>query len=193
MNVVSHFEAELGEMSRGWGSSTVEGVSVGLFEATPFEDCCTLATIGLSLDALTMRGSNRGVRQELVCVAAREGDLELHARMLLYVAETLSRSNQALLRGDAFPLPGGIHGRERLLAAPPGYWSDGFAVLGETDPATVVVQLIPIDDREAAFITEHGVDAFLSLLEESQVDLTDPNRCSVVRGGTEPGSTSPLS
>ena len=181
MNAVEHLETYLGPMERGWSSNDTPGVQVCLFRDQPSQGVNTVATLGLS-NALLELSDARRVRQELL-LAAREGaspdDL---GRILLHVARLLVQRGRAVLRGEVIPLGQEIEGGgcDALYASIPVVYPDGLSTLRDSEPACVIVWLVPIHRAEAAFVDASGWDAFEDVLEEANPDLFDLSRKGVI-------------
>jgi hypothetical protein len=181
MKIYEHLEAYLGPISRGWAAPDNQwGIQVSLFENTPEPGVQTYATLGLSQYALAM--GSRHVRQELICSVWAHYDPEEVASFLMTFAEEVARSRTALRRGEVVagkPLLSSV-GATGVYAAIPVLWPDGFEVLADTTPHTVIVWLLPVDHTEAHFVTTHGWSRFEDRLAESDLDFWNLSRPSVV-------------
>jgi Suppressor of fused protein (SUFU) len=69
---------------------------------------------------------------------------------------------------------------EALYCGAPVYFSDEFHEIEDTDPPTILVWLIPITRAEAVFIAESAWERFEDALVESDPDLLDLERPSVI-------------
>jgi hypothetical protein len=181
MNVADHLEQHLGQMARGWSSSSMPGVQVCLFLDQPTPGVTTLATLGLSNTVLSMM-DGRAVRQELLMAFHGSRPPEEFAQILLHVADQMCRDDRALLRGDIVPLGSRVatdSAADALYASVPVVFPEGFATLKDTIPPTVFVWLIPLLRAEVELIRTSGWTEFEDRLETAEPDLYDLGRGSV--------------
>lgn len=173
--IIEHLESYLGTIARGWGDAEIQ---VGKFCDTPQAGVSTFCTLGMSRSPLPM-GDGRSVRQELlVSVAARYQD-EAVASFLLTFSEYVVSKNRALLRGDvvgpAQPLTPGVLA-SAVYSAMPVFFPDELATYHGSDPATVVVWLLPQPALQAEFARRVGWDRYEDILEQEEVDFWDLDR-----------------
>jgi hypothetical protein len=181
-----HLELHLGPMSGGM-SRDEAGLrlpfQIVLFEKTPLDGVCALATLGLSNYPLRIRASEKRLRQELVVLfRASDGSGSL--------AGVLEQLGLEALRADCAYGVGDVVGPRGILSpgaavsavyiALPVYLSDTFQVCRETPEPVVFAWVVPIHDEEALFVEEEGRQAFESLLELRDPDLLDLARESIV-------------
>lgn len=182
MNLPHHLEKYLGRIEQGWSSASLPGVQVCLFPDQPREDVMTLATLGLSNTVLEMRGT-RKVRQELLFATYCDRTPDEFAQLLLHVAEEVLKTGRAPLRGDVLPLGDRVASdshAEFFYASMPAVYPDELATMEGSDPATVIVWMIPILRAEAQFIERSGWSNFEDRLETVDPDLFDLTRSSIV-------------
>jgi len=185
MSIIDHFESHLGPLAEGWPDSAVAGpIQVARFSNVPSSGVSTYATVGLGLHVLEMPDDRR-VRQELILIAEPAFAEKDIVKFLLAAADSLLTKHHAVLRGEvigdakATPIVPGSS-CTRVYAGIPVVFEESIQVYEGSSPATVIVWLIPITSQESAYVRERGWDAFESLLEESQPDLFDLARKSIV-------------
>lgn len=185
MSIVDHFESHLGLIAEGWSDSAGAcPVQVVRFNDSPSSGVSTYATLGFGLHILAMpRG--RQVRQELILIAGPAFAGKDVAAFLGAAADALLAKHHAVLRGEvigdaeAAPIVPGSS-CTRVYAGIPVVFEESIHVYEGSTPPTVIVWLIPITSEESAYIRERGWDDFESLLEQSQPDLFDLARKSIV-------------
>ncbi len=184
MRITDHLERHLGSIEQGWSTSaTGEKVPfsvVRLSGGLVLKNRKVFATVGLSDHILTSRGSTKRIRQELVFIApVAFGDRSIPALLQQVGLQALQR-HRALLRGDVLG-PRGLlfeHGEmEALYVSIPVYLPEPFASFERTAGETVIMAwLVPISGAEAAFVEQHGWEAFEDQLAREDPDLSDPER-----------------
>lgn len=182
MNIAEHLELHLGQMERGWSSSSITGIQVCLFRDQPTQGVVTLATLGLSDKVLSMN-ERRTVRQELLIAIHSDKEPEEFARLLLHVAERLHRDGRTLLRGDIISFESTVTAdcsANALYASIPVVFPDGLATLKDTAPQTVVVWLFPLLPPEVTLIRATNWSEFEDRLEDAEPDLFNVCRDSIV-------------
>jgi len=183
MDIFQHFETYLGTTEAGWNlTQGSERFQVVRFNRQPSEGTVTYATLGMSHVVLPLP-SGRQVRQELIFAAHDQFSSEEIASFLLTFCDFVLSKNQALLRGDVVgpnaPLIPGV-AVTGVYATMPVVFGEGLGTLEDTVPPTVIVWLIPITDKEVAFIKAKGWGTFEDLLEDRQPDFWDLNRPSLI-------------
>ncbi|MFF4339223.1 suppressor of fused domain protein [Kitasatospora sp. NPDC001540] len=185
--LVEHLESRLGRTSGGWpppARSPPGAPMVAHFADGRLPGVRSFATVGLSRTPLWDAPSGRHLHLELlVCEYERHtGDAGFFPEVLEYVAGRLFAHGAAVLRGEVLPLPVPLPGGTMtgLYAALPVYFDDGFrSVTVENGSEVGVVWLLPVSDREAAFVAERGWRAFEDELARRDPDLLDPSRPSL--------------
>ena len=117
-------------------------------------------------------------------IAPRRGTLapDNLAAVLFQVAGDLIRRGYGAARGELFGPRGRLFaGTEMtaLLAIPPVYLPDAFAVCETSFGPVVVTWMVPLTQAEADFVLAHGWAALESVFVEQYPDLTDLGRTSV--------------
>ena len=181
--VVDHLEQYLGEIEAGW-SADADGRPV------PFQvvrcpvpelaGCAAFSTLGLSAHPLTSRGSGRDVRLELVMLCHDTWRSGPAPSVLQQIGRELIASGSALLRGDVVGPRGALVEGSTLTAlyvAIPVHLPDAFAQCDDV----VFAWLAPISEREARHVHREGWSDFERLLIETDPDLTDWHRSSILR------------
>jgi hypothetical protein len=179
MSVAEHLERYLGPIAEGWSLRDSDtGIQVVRFDDKPDPGVSTLSTLGLSRHTLGMP-RDRTVRQEILMVIRSEADLEAAAAALLSLAMPLAATHRAFLRGEVVG-PGNpvIEGSpmNAFYATRPTVFPDGLATYEGSEPPTVVVWMIPIHSKEAAFARVNGWSDFEDRLEALQPDLFNLQR-----------------
>lgn len=181
--LIEHLERRLGPIHTGW-TVDPDGVSMPFqivrFAGGADERSVGYSTIGLSNHRLTSRVSGRHIRQELFVLAEEHIDPDLIVSLLYQVGCAAVQARQALLRGQVIGPAGTLFPGTKMTAlyvTVPVYFPDDFATIAAEAGNIVVSWLVPIGDREAAFVAEHG----WSLFEDQLVDQ-DPDLISFDRG-----------
>jgi len=183
MSIATHIEMHLGPIARGWASSSKPGeLRACLFNNQPSEGSATIATLGLSRHVLEMK-TGRQVRQELIFAHHGLVDAEDNAGLLLYVAESVVTSHRALLRGEIVALgapviKGGV--ARSLYVSAPVIFPDQLATFDGSVPSTVFAWLFPVCPPEVAYIERFGWSQFEDLVEQSDPDLLNWSRDSML-------------
>ena len=142
-----------------------------------FENCLTFATFGLS-----KYSAATGERCELIMAA--DDDLDKCADILVKSVYCMLQNN---IRIGAGFLLGGIddiakgfsekHGKSELYITEAGILPEEFAY---ADCGCSFYMAFLISEKEADYIRQNGCDAFEELLAESEADVIDINRPSIV-------------
>lgn len=181
-NIAQHLEQHLGTIAEGWGDRG--GIQVVRFPDTPEPGVDTYSTLGLSETALPMSGG-RAVRQELLVTVYASYDRTAVASFLLSFAEYIASQKRALLRGDvvgpSIPVIPGVRANA-VYASMPVFFPDEFSTFRGSDPATVMVWLLPLPPVDAELVKSQGWDAFEDRLEAEAVDFWDLDRPSLSDG-----------
>lgn len=178
MNAAEHLELHLGQMDRGWSSSSVSGVHACLFRDQPVPGAITLTTLGLGNTILSMQ-DGRTVRQELLFAVHAERSPDEFASLLLHLADGIIATGRALLRGEVLALGSKLATdttAEAVYATMPSVFPDALATLNGTAPPTVFVWIVPLLPSEVTFVNVSGWSKFEDRLESAQPDLFDISR-----------------
>lgn len=177
--VIRHVEGFLGSISAGFKVS--DSLLVAEFEDAPELKVNSYVTFGLSNHVLSLP-NGREVRQELVGAVGTEFGNGALASFLGTLAESLLISHRALLRGQLLGPGESIAGTimRHGYVAVPTFLPDEFGQIEGTNPDTVFAWVIPVTDREAGYIREHGWDTFSDLMESIEFDVYDLSRSSIV-------------
>ena len=183
MSVIDHAERYLGPIDKGWkNNSSKVGLQVVSFNDTPGESVTTFLTLGLSHHVLEVSNTKK-IRQELVCAVSATVLSNLIVSFLLLLGESILKNHKALLRGEVIFLSNEVArkvGFDAVYCSIPVFIDDDFATYHESDPATVIVWMIPIYESEADFIAGNGWDRFEDLLEEKDPDFYSLDREPVI-------------
>ena len=184
--LVEHLEHTLGPVTYGW-SVDPDGAKMP-FQIVRFTrgsdpESVGYSTLGLSRKALPSPNSQQLIRQELLILAPESLTPDHIASVLHQVGEMAMGTGRALVRGDvigpAGPLVSGAT-VTALYVTTPSYFPEGFAVFDAGEHGKVVVAwLVPITNREADFVAQHGWDAFEDELVEQNPDLVDFHRSAM--------------
>ncbi|WP_407316045.1 suppressor of fused domain protein [Pseudomonas sp. nanlin1] len=155
-----------------------EAIQIALFPDQPFEGAISYVTLGLSHHPLRMP-DGRDIRQEIIFCSWNDANPEHISSSILTFCEFMLSKHQPLLRGDvvgpSVPIFAGTM-MNSVYAAIPVIFPDDLHLLGETEPPTVLVWLIPLYETESAFVKQQGWRAFEQLMESKNPDLLDFNR-----------------
>lgn len=181
--LIAHFESLLGPIASGWhtdASGERLPFQIVRFEHAPEPDATTYMTLGLSRHQLASASTT--IRQELVIgVRSRFASTQL-VSVLSTVGELVIASHRPLLRGEVLPprdaiIPGST--LTAFVASPPGSYPESLDAFEDTDPPTVIVQLVPISRAEVALIDSHGWAWFEEQLAEQLKDVLDLERTGI--------------
>lgn len=183
MSIVLHIENYLGKVDCGWkDNTTASEIQVVKFDNQPFDGASTYATIGMSNKTLELTETKK-IKQELIFSTYSTFSDEQIASFLLTLSEYIVSKNQGILRGDVIgpsaPLISGVK-VDCIYSAIPVIFDDDFSTYNGSDPATVLVWIIPIFNNELEFVRQFGWNDFEDLLETKNPDLWDLNRQSIV-------------
>jgi hypothetical protein len=182
-DLVTHLESTLGPMEGGWSktnSGTPLPVQVVRFRDAPGSGLTSFATLGLSSYEM-MLSDGRPVRAELILSCwNRNRDLDVPA-VLAVVAGDLIQSAKLPPRGSLLGPAGPLFTGSNLTAlylSVPIFFPAEFGTWQGSVPPTIIIQLIPITDDEAAMVRERGWNEFEDHLEQRDPDLFDLRRGS---------------
>jgi len=184
--LVEHLEAHLGPIEAGW-SSDADGdavpFQVARFAHGPVAGTRVFSTLGLSDYPLPSRASDKLIRHELVMLAREVFGERNIPGLLQQVGLEALRKSSPYLRGDVIgprgPLFNGSEMRA-LYVAMPVYFPDSFAVFEPPDGEPIVMGwLVPILEREAAYVRAKGWEAFEDVLARDKPDVSDFGRPSI--------------
>lgn len=176
LSLLRHLEQYLGLLDCGW--SEVDGQKLPFpiwkFNHGPADGTVTFATAGLSDHPLPNSDHSGFLRHELVVFGREDDRLGLLPAILVQVGEGILRSGFALRRGEVIGPWGPIIPRSELSAfyvTFHAYMPDSFDLIHDDQGEhRILLWLIPITDREAAFCRERGWQEF-----EEQVARVDPD------------------
>lgn len=183
---INFLEKHLGKMEFSWHSSEehcLNDFQVAVFEDAPFEGAATYSTLGISNFAL-QDAKQTTFFHEAVMVAKKEFGDENIPGILMQVSDHLVSSCQMIFRGDVIGPAGPLFEGsilEALYATAPVYFDEDFHLFQPVPHKNViVVWLVPITKKEAAYVEQFGWEKFEDLLEQVDPDLTDFFRESIV-------------
>ncbi|WP_353890656.1 suppressor of fused domain protein [Micromonospora sp. WMMA1363] len=168
-------------MEGGW-SKTDSGVplpvQVARFRDAPGQGLTSFVTLGLSNHEVMLSGG-RPARAELILSCwNRDRDLGVPA-LLSVVAGDLIKSAKLPSRGGILGPAGQLFAGSRLSAlyfSVPIFFPAEFGAWKGSAPPTILIQLIPITEDEAALVRERGWNEFEDHLERRDPDLFDLRR-----------------
>jgi hypothetical protein len=137
----------------------------------------TFASLGLSASGVTAV-----YPQEVIC-SVRGGQDGAADYLVRSVVELVMQSGRGVINEDVIPNDGPLLEDTQIygiLVASHPYLPDEFNVVFGPGRAVVtdLMTLIPITDKEIALAQNDGIDALITRLEESGVDLFDVTRDS---------------
>ncbi len=181
-NLTSHLERHLGKIDVAWkdADGTVWPFYVLRFLGGPVTDTVTYSTLGLADSPV----SNKQVRHELFIMTRSSFGGESFPGLLHQVGTEAISKNRAYLRGDVIGPRGTLitgTNMEALYVSLPIYLPDSFATYNSPEGISCVFAwLIPITFDEAAVVRLKGWEQFENKLAESDPDLMNLNRSSIV-------------
>ncbi len=186
LTVIAHLEAFCGRIDCGWKTDP-DGKDMPFqivrLRAGPLPETVTHATLGLSGFGLCSWGSPKTIRHELVMLS-RRGEVPKNIPALLQqVALPAITRKHAYLRGELIGPRGALFEGtelEALYVAAPAYCPEAFATVSTNFGAVVFAWVVPVTQGEADYIGRNGWRAFEDLLMETDPDLLDIHRPSVV-------------
>lgn len=143
-------------------------------------DEAVFSTLGLHAFDFGLTSNGKELRVELVCAGRGAGD-----RFGNLIASTAFELMDAGRCGYGMLVPGvaaaylGEGSLRHVLLLSPALW-DGYRPLVSDEMMVSWLYALPITDSEAAYVAKYGSDAFERLLEETQVEVGNPLRQSVV-------------
>ncbi|WP_461474143.1 suppressor of fused domain protein [Microbacterium sp. HJ5] len=181
--LIRHLERTLGPIEAGFRLSPDR-------RSTPFQiarfmggsggSSSGYCTIGLSRHSLVSPRSAKSIRLELLMLAPESAPPSPVVSTIHQVATGMLSSRRPILRGDVIGPAGPMTVSPRfeaLYATVPVYFPDEFATaLNEDGDPVSIAWLVPITSREAQFVFDNGWDAFESILESQDPDLTSFTR-----------------
>ncbi|MGR9586367.1 suppressor of fused domain protein [Pandoraea sputorum] len=152
------------------------------FACRPFEGASTYSTLGFSDSPVQLLGGDT-CAQELLFAAWDSFPAPKVASFLLTFAEYVRSQRRALLRseviGPSTPLIPGV-AANAVYASLPAIYPDGLACYRASKPPTILVWLVPLIGQECEIVRCNGWSNFEKLLENSNPDLLDLDRPSLV-------------
>lgn len=185
---IDYLEDHLGAIECGW-SADADGnklpFQIVKFSKGPFPDTVTYSTLGLSDVQLPSPVSNQRIRHELILVSYTSfGDGNIPG-VLQRVGLDALKNGRPYLRGDVIGPYGTLFEStqlEALYVTMPVYFSDSFFTFDadESDIPIVQAWVVPITRKEANFVKQQGWSKFEDMLENSDPDLVDFHRASII-------------
>jgi hypothetical protein len=155
------------------------------FHNNPTEGLTSLVTCGLSDMLLTQNcgGTLRNLRQELAISFPSHLDLRQPLNALFSIAESAIENGRALNFGETVKLDFQASAKIRFdgfLCIEPPFWEyEEAASVAATRPI-IFVYLMPIFSDELSTLRRLGVHKLLSMIEDSDIDIVDPERPHLV-------------
>lgn len=176
-----HLERHLGRIQRGWTRATL---------GTPFQvaefgeggaTATSFATLGLSRCDLISPSTGKHAHLEFLISVHPDYASPILLETLVRVGVHASTTRQAVDRGQVLNTGGSLPSVGALYATAPSYWDAELARCRSEDREVDVLWLVPIQEPEAAFVSDHGWEAFEDLLASTGPDLLSPVRSPVVQ------------
>lgn len=180
-----HLRAHLGCLE---GVRTFSGVPEGVeveFDLLTFEPdeggFSPVVTRGLSSHVLAM-GTERSTRIELMMLVPAALSELAESRICDVALDVVGshrapgRSQVLRQRGRVFP----DSDMNALMSVAPVYQDSDFFILDGPGGRVLFPWLMPITQAEVDFVLRSGIDAFEEILEESDLDMRDPYRGSLL-------------
>lgn len=182
--LVAHFEAFMGPVRSGWMTApTGEPMPFQVVRWSRGADVGSLAYSSLGLSRHPLAGpTDEPVRQELLVLATPGLPVEYVLTVMTEAGHAALGRRRALRRGQVLgpvapPVPGSA--MAALYVARPVYFPDELATWHSEAGDVDVQWLVPISGREAAYVRDHGWEAFEELLAAQDPDLVDVYRGDV--------------
>ena len=185
--LIQHMELLFGRIQAGFSVpedlTPTPGVQYAKFREGTVPNATVISTVGLSRFELASSTKDKTIRQELFTMF-RDGELPKNAAAVLHqiVIARLDRRAAVLhgevLRGEGLVFPGTNF--VGLFATLPVYYPDEMWVCKEDGADVILCWLLPITDQEWRFISQNSASEFEALLDQTQFELFDLNRPSVV-------------
>ena len=184
--LIEHLEAYLGRIESGWKPHdwADPAIQVAEFRHGQVPGVTVIGTVGLSSFGMASPVSRKEIRQELF-VMVRDGQLESGLSAALdQVARECVRTDTPVLRGQVIRKQSQLLRRGdfvALYATLPIYYPSSFWTLRPAaDDEIVFCWLLPIKDKEASYVHQHGWSTFEEILDKARFDVFDLNRPSLV-------------
>jgi hypothetical protein len=179
--LIGHLEKYLGRIDVGWQEP--DSFRVLRFKHGPIANAVAFSTLGLSNSPLASPTTGKSVRHELLFInRADRGDMNIPAVLRQVGMESLSKK-RPVLRGDVIGPRGQLFNgstMEALYVAIPVYLPDSFHTYTSQNYSVVFPWLVPITRQEALYVAQNGWNAFEDRLSETDPDLLDIQRPSIV-------------
>ncbi|GEN34886.1 suppressor of fused domain protein [Aneurinibacillus danicus] len=140
------------------------------------------STIGLSSYDIGLSVEDKPLRIEFV--GASPAEYEQFGNIISTCAFNVINSDYSCSPGTIYPNIVKMYYPElntkHILFVSPFLWDKDLETLHFEDKKVAWLQAIPISDTEFVYAQKHGSEALEDLLEESDVDILDLNRLSVI-------------
>lgn len=173
---IKHLEITLNEITQGWKA---DQINVASFSKQPFDQAITYVTLGLSHHLLASP-HQRIIRLELIFTAYESYANNHIVSFLKDISNLILSDHQAILRGEFIKLAYPIIPLSPLnyvyVTIPSSIFDEALDIYGDSEPAIVLVLLIPIHEAEAQFIQKYGWNRFEDIMEVADWDMFDLDR-----------------
>jgi hypothetical protein len=165
-----------------WDEPEEHSVDIAICENATSRGLTSYSTVNLSDTPLMHKGREYPVRIELV--GACKGKVEKFANVLSTAAFFVMKEKWFCRPGVVFETLVGMYKLsktlEHLYFTAPSQWPELNKTLKLKTKKVTWLWAIPISEAESRYIAEHGDEKFESLLEESDADVFDIRRKSIV-------------
>lgn len=165
-----------------WDDENEHSVDILSCPDAPAPGLTSFSTVTLSDSPLIQQGREFPVRIELV--GACDTEVEAFANVLCTAALFVMKDGWFCRPGAVFETMVSMYrlsdSMEHLYFTAPSHWPELNTTLALSTKKVTWLWAIPISDAESRYIAKHGDDRFESLLEESNADVFDIHRTSII-------------
>ena len=165
-----------------WDDAHEHSVDIAICQNAPSRGLTSYSTVNLSDTPLIQKGHEYPVRIELV--GACDSEVEEFANVLSTAAFFVKKDKWFCRPGGVFETLVSMYElsdtMEHLYFTAPSQWPKLNTTLKLATKKVTWLWAIPISEAESRYIAEKGDDEFETLLEQSDVDVYDIRRQSIV-------------
>lgn len=169
-------------ISRFYDDNKESIIDIAILDHKPNEYEATFATIGLSNYDIGYTAEDKPLRVEFI--GACMDDYALFGNLLSTCAFNIINSGYSCSPGAIYPNAVKMYYPElnmkHVMFVSPFLWNESLASFDFEDKYVSWLQAIPISEDEYVYAEKNGSEALEGLLEESEVDILDLNRPSVI-------------
>lgn len=162
--------------------NNVSKIAILESDNSPNDGEISYSTIGLSSYDIGLSVEDKPLRFEFV--GASPAEYEHFGNIMSTCAFNIINSDYSCSPGTIYPNIVKMYYPElntkHILFVSPFLWDKEFETLHFEDKEVAWLQAIPISDTEFVYASQHGSESLEDLLEESDVDILDLNRPSVI-------------